>query len=151
MSGLALRPHCCSTSLNCRSRPLRVEFPGAFSRKQAQACKRYRQFVRDGIGTTGIWSGLNKQVFLGDDVFVARMQRGIDRGQQDFQITKRRRHAPAPTPATLAERAANRNAAIVAAHATGAYSASEIGACFGLHFATIGKMVRKVAQQGLCG
>jgi DNA-directed RNA polymerase specialized sigma24 family protein len=79
------------------------------------------------------------------------MQRRIDHGQQDVQIPKRQRRAPAPTLAELAERAEDRNAAIVAAHATGAYSYSEIGAFFGLHFATIGKIVRKAAQQRLRG
>jgi hypothetical protein len=33
-------------------------------------------------------SELNKQVFLGDDGFVERMQRRIDRWQQEVQIPK---------------------------------------------------------------
>jgi REP element-mobilizing transposase RayT len=123
----------------------------AFSRKQAQAREGYRQFVQDGIGATSIWSGLNKQVFLGDDGFVERMQRRLDGEQDDVQIPKAQRRAPAPALAELAKRAEDRNAAIVAAHATGAYSYSEIGAFFGLHFATIGKIVRKAAQQRLRG
>ncbi len=42
-----------------------------------------------------------------------------------------------------------RNQAIVAAHQTGEYSYQQIGAYFGLHFTTIGKIVRvaKTAKQ----
>jgi DNA-directed RNA polymerase specialized sigma24 family protein len=121
----------------------------AFSRNRLQARERYRRFVQEGIGAASIWSGLNRQVFLGDDGFVERMQRRIDGAKDDVQIPKLQRRAPAPTLAELAERAESRNEAIVAAHATGAYSYSEIGAFFGLHFATIGKIVRKAAQQRL--
>jgi hypothetical protein len=50
----------------------------AFSGKQARAGVRYRQFVQDGLRTPSIWSGLNKQVSLGDDGFVERIQCRID-------------------------------------------------------------------------
>jgi len=104
----------------------------------------YRQFVHDGFDATSIWSGLAKQVFLGDDGFVERMQSKLGDERDDIQIPKLQRRAPAPTLAELAERAPNRDTAIVAAHAIGAYSYTEIGAFFGLHFATIGTLLRSV-------
>ena len=79
------------------------------------------------------------------------MQSTINDERDDVQLPKLQRRAPAPTLAELAERAPNRDAAIVAAHATGAHSYTEIGAFFGLHFATIGKIVRKVSQTKLRG
>ena len=42
----------------------------------------------------------------------------------------------------IAEAHESRNNAIVAAHATGAYSYQQIAEFFGLHFTTIGKIVR---------
>ena len=88
---------------------------------------------------------------MGDDGFVERMQSKLGDERDDVQIPKLQRRAPAPTLAELAERAPNRDAAIVVAHATGAYSYTEIGAFFGLHFATIGKIVRKASQMKLRG
>jgi len=121
----------------------------AFSRRKGQARERYRQFVHDGIGAASIWLGLTKQVFLGDKGFVERMQSKLSDERDDVQIPKLQRRAPAPTLAELAEREPSRDAAIVAAHATGAYSYTEIGAFFGLHFATIGKIVRKASRTKL--
>lgn len=63
-------------------------------------------------------------------------------------MPKRQRRAPAPPLAELPERAQDRNAAIRAAHATGAYSYCEIGTFLGLHFASIGKIGRNAAQWG---
>jgi hypothetical protein len=108
-----------------------------------EAIAAYRQFVSEGIDSAGIWSNLRGQVFLGDDRFIDRMQRKIDNARGDAQIPKPQRSTPPPSLEQLARAAANRDDAIVAAYATGAYSYADIGAHFGLHFATIGRIVRK--------
>ena len=41
------------------------------SREEAR--RRYRSFVHEGVGET-IWQGLRQQIYLGDEVFVTRMQ-----------------------------------------------------------------------------
>jgi len=43
----------------------------------------------------------------------------------------------------LASRYEHRNQGIVAAYATGDYSAQQIGDFYGLHFTTVGKILRK--------
>ena len=45
-----------------------------FSTNRTEAVDRYIQFVGDGIQEESIWKDLNRQIFLGDDGFVARMQ-----------------------------------------------------------------------------
>ena len=116
---------------------------GTFGRKNGEARKAYRRFVREGIGEASIWAGLNRQVFLGDDRFVERMQRRLGVVRDDVQIPKAQRRRPPPSLEQVHQQADSRDAAIVAAHATGEYSYSQIGAFFGLHFATVGRIVRK--------
>ena len=53
------------------------------------------------------------------------------------------RREPVPTLAHIAKGAKDRDTAIVAAHDTGAYSYQEIGDHFGVHFTTVGRIVRK--------
>ncbi|MDN5942452.1 MAG: hypothetical protein L0H94_11270 [Nitrospira sp.] len=49
---------------------------------------------------------------------------------------------PAPSLAAISELHADRNEAIVAAYATGAYSYRQIAEHFGLHLVTVGHIVR---------
>jgi REP element-mobilizing transposase RayT len=121
---------------------------GTFARNRAAAREAYKRFVYDGIGAESVWIGLNKQVFLGDDRFVGRQQRKLGEQRDDVQIPKVQRSKPPPTLQQLRERAASRDAAIVAAHATGRYSYSEIGTFLGLHFTTVGRIVRTAKKRG---
>jgi REP element-mobilizing transposase RayT len=50
------------------------ELPAAFGKRRGDARRRYAEFVTEGVGAGPIWSQLNRQVYLGDDTFVARMQ-----------------------------------------------------------------------------
>ncbi|MGR8980850.1 MAG: hypothetical protein ACU84H_12280 [Gammaproteobacteria bacterium] len=100
-----------------------------------------------GIDQESIWKHLNRQVFLGDDSFVVRMQQKIKGKSQDITIPKAQRRPPAPPLADIAKSSANRNDAIVSAHATGEYSYQEIADFFNLHFTTIGNIVRKAKEK----
>jgi REP element-mobilizing transposase RayT len=115
----------------------------AFGRKRAEVQEGYRRFVLAGIGADSIWSGLSRQVFLGDGRFVEAMQRKLGPKREDVQIPRAQRRGPPPTLAEIREQARDRDEAIVRAHATGEYSYSEIGDFFGLHFTTVGRIVRR--------
>jgi transposase len=52
------------------------------------------------------------------------------------------RRAPAPRIEDIAVKHPHRNDAIAAAYATGAYSYREIADYFGVHLATVGRVVR---------
>jgi len=116
---------------------------GSFGRKKGEARAAYRQFVSEGIGGESIWAELNRQVFLGHDRFVERMQRMLGDAREDVQIPRAQRRRPAPGLEQLYREAGSRDLAIVAAHATGEYSYAQIGVYFGLHFATVGRIVRQ--------
>jgi putative transposase len=115
-----------------------------FARRRTVARARYAQFVAEGLRAPSPWQGLKGQVFLGDERFVEKMQARIDLQQRgDVQIPVAQRRPPAPTLVQIERRSPDRNTAIVRAHATGAYSYQQIGEHFGIHFTTVGKVVRR--------
>jgi len=113
-----------------------------FAIRRGTAVSRYVQFVAEGIGRESIWVDLNRQVFLGDDQFVSRMQAKLQGLSKDVNIPRVQRRPRAPSLEAITKAHLSRNDAIVAAHATGEYSYQQIAEFFNLHFTTIGKIVR---------
>jgi len=114
-----------------------------FGDRRGEAVDRYIAFVREGIGAESIWRHLNRQVFLGDDRFVARVQaRGAARSA-DLNIPLSQRRPPAPALADIAAAHASRDAAVRAAWASGGYRYQEIANHFGVHLSTVGRAVRR--------
>lgn len=70
------------------------------------------------------------------------MQAHLQSGKDDVQIPIAQRRPPPPPLAEIERHAEDRNAAIVAAYATGGYSYQQLADYFGLHFTTVGKIVR---------
>lgn len=113
-----------------------------FAKRRSLAQQRYAQFVAEGIKAASPWSGLKGQIYLGDEKFVQRMQAHIQTAKDDVQVPLAQRRPPPPPLAAIAKRVRDRDAAIKAAHATGAYSYQQIAEHFGLHFTTVGRIVR---------
>lgn len=113
-----------------------------FAKRRSLAQQRYAQFVAEGIHAASPWPGLKGQVYLGDEQFVQRMQAHIHAAKDDVQIPLAQRRPPPPPLAEIAQRVRDRNAAIKTAYATGAYSYQHIAEHFGLHFTTVGRIVR---------
>jgi len=117
-----------------------AQFSGQRSRAQA----RYAWFVAEGIKAVSPWLGLKGQVFLGDEQFVQRMQACMRAEvRDDVQIPVVQRRPPPASMQEIERGAENRNAAIMAAYATGAYSYQQIADYFGIHFTTVGNVVRR--------
>lgn len=114
-----------------------------FAKTRPAAQRRYAQFVQEGIGQTSIWQHLNRQIYLGNDGFVQRMQAHLPDDPDDVNISRLQQRRPPARSLLEIERAANsRNDAIIAAYATGAYSYQDLARHFGLHFTTVGRIVR---------
>jgi len=113
-----------------------------FSTDRKEAVRQYSRFVMAGIGRESLWTGLNRQIFLGDDGFVSRMQDKLAGASRDVNIPKAQRRPPAPSLQAISKAHDSRNHAIVAAHATGEYSYQQIADFFNLHFTTVGRIVR---------
>ena len=115
-----------------------------FSEQRRRAQTRYAQFVAEGIKAVSPWLSLKGQVFLGDEQFVQRMQASMRVDvRDDVQIPVTQRRPPPASLPEIARSAGSRNAAIVAAYATGAYSYQQIADHFGIHFTTVGTVVRR--------
>jgi putative transposase len=113
----------------------------AFSAKASLAVARYKQFVGAGISEK-LWEGLQGQVFLGDDVFVAEMKVRIHESAKSPEIPAPQ-HQPVPISLEDIDKPAScRNEAIIMAHKTGAFTLKTIGDHFGLHYSTIGGIIR---------
>lgn len=115
-----------------------------FAKRRSLAQQRYAQFVAEGINAASPWSNLKGQVFLGDEQFVLRMQAHLQSGKDDVQIPIVQRRPPPPPLAEIERHAQDRNAAIVSAYSTGGYSYQQLADYFGVHFTTVGKIVRSV-------
>jgi len=115
-----------------------------FGKNRVLAIENYKRFVLGGVGQEiDVWSGLNGQIFLGNEDFVSKMQKKIENNVSDYSIPKRQKRAVAMSLLQIEEKHLDRNSAIVAAYKTGAYSQREIGEHFRLHPSTVGIIVRK--------
>ncbi len=119
-----------------------------FGSDRAEGCEYYRQFVLNGV-ERDLWDGLRQQIYLGDDAFVERMQIETRIRGDVLTVPRAQRRPPAPALAAIAAGYQERNAAIVAAYTTGAYSYREIAEYFGVHLATVCRIARRSMQQ--CG
>ncbi len=113
-----------------------------FAKRRTVAQRRYGEFVKQGIKNAPIWRALQQQIYLGDEKFVKQVQRKTEIQGDELSIPRAQRRAPAPSLAKIATKHRNRNNAIVAAYATGAYSYREIAEYYGLHLATVGRVIR---------
>lgn len=90
-----------------------------------------------------IWSDLKGQIYLGDDAFVSTMQKRIGKEKDDWNIPKKQKRPVPLSSVEIVLRTTGRNAAIIAAYETGAYSQREIGEYLDLHPSTVGVIVRR--------
>lgn len=117
-----------------------------FSSDRAAAVKRYSDFVHAGIGQPSIWRHLRGQIFLGDEAFARQILETNSEAHEDVDIPMLQKRPPAPKLEQFARQCVDRDSAIVAAYATGQYNYLQIGIFFGLHFTTVGTIVRKARQ-----
>jgi len=133
--------------LGARSAPRWLAVDGLlaqFADERQEAVRCYVQFVAEGIGRGSIWQDLNRQIYLGDDAFVERMQARREGLSKTVGVPQAQKRAPAL--AELMSEYKNRNEGIVAAYKTGAYSYQQIADFVGLHFTTVGTILRRTRK-----
>jgi REP element-mobilizing transposase RayT len=114
-----------------------------FGKRRATAQRKYREFVAEGMGEESIWKDLQGQIYLGDDDFVEQMRGKLEEREEDVNIPRIQQRGPAPKLSALRRQYKNRDDGIRAAYETGAYSYQQIGKEFGVHFTTVGRIVRQ--------
>ncbi len=119
-----------------------------FGKRGAGARRKYQRFIEEGMGAESIWKDLKGQIYLGDEDFVEQMRGKLGERDEDVNIPKVQQRGPAPKLGTIRREHENRDDAIQAAYATGAYCYQEIAKEFGVHFTTVGRIVRQSTKRG---
>ena len=116
---------------------------GQFSRVRSQAVLSYVDFVRAGVGLPSLWQSLQGQIFLGSELFVKRLQEELADRSTISEIPRVQRRPLARPLEEYRDTIADKKAAMAAAYATGDYTMHEIAICFGVHYATVSRAVKR--------
>lgn len=114
-----------------------------FGQQRNRAQARYIDFVRAGVGLPSIWDGLQNQIFLGSDEFIARHLKAMDKKESLDDIPALQRRAVAKPLIYYENSYPICDEAIQQAFKTGAYTLKEIGDHFGMHYSTISRIVNR--------
>jgi putative transposase len=123
-----------------------------FSSHRAAARRKYADHVRAGVGLPSVWDALSGQIYLGDEKFVARMQSRLIASTDDLaasdalDIPLAQRRRPRKPLAWFEAQHSDRNAAMVAAYASGAYKQVELARHFGLHSTTVSRLISQAEK-----
>lgn len=112
-----------------------------FGSDRSQARRAYARFVAAGADATDLESEIRHQLYLGDDRFAERLAR-MGRNKPPSREVPRRQRA-VKSLSQYERDARDRDSAIAAAWASGAYTQPQIGAHFGLHYATVSRIARR--------
>lgn len=113
-----------------------------FGGRKGEARAAYRCFVAGGERLASPWDELRKQVFLGDEGFVGRMQARVKGDHASLtEIPKCQRWPKAGSLEDYSGKALSRNEAIAEAYASGGYTLKEVGDHFGLHYSRVSRIV----------
>lgn len=118
-----------------------------FSVQRKRAMAKYKDFVRAGAGVPGIWSALRQQIYLGDETFVKRMQKKLDKRVDLTEIPRAQRRPKAKPLPHDASRYQDTKRLMVDAYATGDYTMKQIAEHFTVHYSTVSRAIKK-AEQG---
>lgn len=115
----------------------------AFGGKRKAATEAYRRFVSEGRTSNSPWDNLKRQVYLGDDAFVDRMQARLDDETPLSEIPATQYRAPPKSLDYYAKVNRERDKAIEAAYRSGGYSMKSIGDHFGLHYSMVSRIINR--------
>ena len=116
-----------------------------FGRERTSAIESYRRFVMEGKGLPSPLDQTRHQLLLGDDAFVEQCQQN-KKPEELREVSKAHRRSIALPLDDYQRRYPDRNEALARAYLSGAYTMSEIGAHFGVHYMTVSRSVRRFEQ-----
>ena len=115
---------------------------GQFGKQRKRAIAAYIDFVHAGMKLPSVWVDLRGQIYLGKEEFVKTMQQHMQSDKNISEIPRAQRRAAA-RPLSYYSSFANRNTGIAAAYQTSDYSMKAIADEFGLHYATVSRIIKK--------
>ncbi|MBI4828862.1 MAG: transposase, partial [Nitrospinae bacterium] len=108
-----------------------------FGRQKRLAQKKYRTFVRAGMGAEPLWKKARGMVALGDEGYLKRIAAYLDKVEPVIEITRAQRYAARPDLNALFSGAANRakrNRNIALAVRAHGYSQQDVARYLKLHY-----------------
>ena len=115
----------------------------SFAKRQSTAINRFMKFVAEGKSQPSPWDNLKNQIFLGDDQFVDRMLSYVEENKSLSEIPKVQKRKQLKPLADYFLNTSSRNEAIVNAYQSGNFTLATIGDHCGLHYSTVGGIVKK--------
>lgn len=114
---------------------------GAEAQSRVQA---YQRFVDTGVGQTGIWEQLQRQIYLGGDTFVNKMLALANESTFSPEIPRQQiRTLQKSLDEYLVEYAQERDTGMALAYLHDGYRMQAIAETFKVHYATVSRAVRK--------
>ena len=117
-----------------------------FGKSRKVSRRKYKNFVREGIGLLPVWGELKSQIFLGGETFVENLQAiyAVQSNDQDLKEIPRLQRRPMAKSLTWYEQAyESRDEVIAQAYFSGDYTMKEISLCFDVHYSTVSRAVKK--------
>ncbi|MFZ1839731.1 MAG: hypothetical protein WAU20_13465, partial [Dokdonella sp.] len=114
-----------------------------FGTQTGPARRAYARFVAEGGGDFEPEASASAQVFLGDDAFIARATRKARAPSRE--VPRRQRAWTSLAQIERAEK--DRDAAIRKAYVSGVFTLAQMGAHFGLHYASVSRIARQDREE----
>lgn len=121
------------------------EVLSCFGKQKSITRQRYAEFVRAGVKQPTLWKSLNQQIYLGDESFIKKQLRKLNKRDQDKldEIPGQQRKTPVKTLSQISRQTKDRKRAMVAAYKTGAYSQKQIADYFEVHYSTVSRAIKE--------
>ena len=124
---------------------------GQFGRKRAEAVRKYRKYVWEGVGEKSPWESLKGQVLLGREEFVGRLREYLHGKERILEVPRAQRFVSRPSLEELfqGERspaAEKMDERIYRAYRDYGYYLREIAEYLGVHYATVSRALKRATQ-----
>lgn len=118
-----------------------------FGKNRKQAQQEYRQFVLAGMEVASPWEKLKAQCILGGKEFFEKIEPGLNEKSKITEIPRKQRLVLRPSldelfPENPKMTKKARNRAVWKAHMDHGYQLNDIGGHLGLHYATVGRIIK---------
>jgi len=120
------------------------EVLSCFGKQKLIARQRYAEFVKAGVKQPTLWKSLNQQIYLGDESFIKKQLRKLNKQERDKldEIPRQQRENPVKTLSQISQQTKDRKRAMVTAYRTGAYSQKQIADYFEVHYSTVSRAIK---------
>lgn len=115
---------------------------GQFGKQRNRAIAKYKDFVRQGVGLPSLWRALSRQIYLGGEGFVERMQKELDENADLSEIPRVQRRPPTKPLVYYVGRYKDKKRGMVEAYHTGEYTMKAIAEQFEVHYSTVSRAIK---------